>query len=127
MLLSIHTLHSPWNFLLRRAVPKYSVPTFGEALKTNYAVQKVALDHHRGWGPDNWYIGEGGSDQWDPVCRRNIEKIVRLNVAGRGRAVMDPTNNYKRIDVLDQVSDDMDCIFFHLCENPLICGGQPNL
>ena len=92
---------------------QHALPKFIEALKTNYTVQKVTLD--------------GPAFEWDSDCKANVETLVRLNVAGRERVAMDPANKRKSIDVLNQVSEDMDCIFTHLCENPFICGGTPML
>ena len=92
---------------------QYALPTFLEALTTNYTVLKVAFECAN--------LGE----PWDPAWKANVEALIRLNVAGRGRVAMDPTNKRNSINVLDQVREDMDCIFIHLCENPLICGGLP--
>ena len=97
-------------------VPKQrSIPKFVKALNTNYTIQKVTLEPIRPEKPD----------PWDFDFRTNIDALIHLNVAGRGSAVMDPSNRHKSIDVLNQGSEDLDCIFIHLRENPLICEGQP--
>ena len=92
-----------------------AIPKFVDALTTNYTVQMVALERRDLVDPD----------PWDSDCRGNIETLVRLNIAGRGRVAMDPNNTQESIDVLDQVSEDLDCIFIQLCENPLICEETP--
>ena len=53
---------------------KHAIPKFAEALKTNYVVQKVTFAPH---DPTRYAFCP-----WDPVCRGNIERLVRLNVAG---------------------------------------------
>jgi hypothetical protein len=47
--------------------------------------------------------------------------ILRLNKAGRGYFIHDPASREKGVEVLIQVSDDLDCLFYHLRENPLLC------
>ena len=112
-----YTLRS-WGPVMEEGVRgfrQHAIPKFFEALKTNYTVQKVVLEN----------IAVDLPDPWDSDCKANVEALVRLNIAGRGRVAIDPTNKEKSIDVLDQVSEDLDCIFIQLSENPLICGGQP--
>jgi len=60
---------------------------------------------------------------------REIATILRLNKAGRRYIVEDGlTSRIKGVAVLAAVSDDLDCVFMHLKENPSLCdnGGIHN-
>jgi hypothetical protein len=46
---------------------------------------------------------------------------LRLNEAGRHYLVMDGSSISKGVDVLSVVSDDVNCVFLHLLENPRLC------
>jgi hypothetical protein len=50
-----------------------------------------------------------------------IEAILRLNGAGRRYLIKDGSSIPKGVDVLSAVSDDIDCVFLHLLENPGLC------
>jgi hypothetical protein len=50
-----------------------------------------------------------------------LNTVCRLNRSGRSYLKTEPTNKRLGCDVLGAVSDDMDCLFFHLRENPLLC------
>lgn len=47
--------------------------------------------------------------------------VTRLNKAGRRYLVDDSTSKSKCIAVLAKVKHDIDCLYYHLRENPLIC------
>ena len=47
--------------------------------------------------------------------------ISRLNQAGRDYMKSDRCNVVKGVDVLGKVSDNLDCLFFHLCASPVLC------
>jgi hypothetical protein len=47
--------------------------------------------------------------------------ILRLNAAGRQYLVKDGSSISKGVDVLSAVSDDINCLFLHLLENPRLC------
>jgi hypothetical protein len=81
---------------------------FLEALKGNVSIQEVVLNYRQ----SGFYPG--------PCCadlKREVAMVTRLNVAGRKYLADEPTQ-LKGLDVLDKVSDDMDCLYFHLREAP---------
>jgi hypothetical protein len=60
----------------------------------------------------------------DPDDQYLLECIQRLNKAGRRYLIEDPTSIEKGVMVLDEVKDDLDCLFLHLQENPMLCDCQ---
>jgi hypothetical protein len=52
---------------------------------------------------------------------RTIKAIFRLNSAGRRYLIEDGSSISKGVDVLSAVSDDINCVFLHLLENPSLC------
>jgi hypothetical protein len=50
-----------------------------------------------------------------------VKAILRLNGAGRRYLIKDGSSVSKGVDVLSAVSDDMNCVFLHLLENPSLC------
>jgi hypothetical protein len=50
-----------------------------------------------------------------------VKAILRLNAAGRRYLIKDGSSISKGIDVLSAVSDEIDCVFLHLLENPSLC------
>jgi hypothetical protein len=52
---------------------------------------------------------------------RTVNAIVRLNAAGRRYLIKDGSSISKGVDVLSAVSDEIDCVFIHLLENPSLC------
>jgi ankyrin repeat protein len=50
-----------------------------------------------------------------------IGGLVRMNKSGRSRALMDPSNKLAGLAVLNSISDNVDCLFLHLRENPSLC------
>jgi hypothetical protein len=59
----------------------------------------------------------------DIACEddRTIKAILRLNGAGRRYLINDGSSVSKGVDVLSAVSDDINCVFLHLLENPGVC------
>jgi hypothetical protein len=59
-------------------------------------------------------------------CERNsmIHVICKLNKAGRKYLIDDPSNREQAIQVLAEVTRSLDALFFHLSENPSLCGGS---
>jgi len=49
---------------------------------------------------------------------------LRLNAAGRQYLIEDASTAAKGVEVLVKVSEDLDCLFTHLLENPLLCDIQ---
>jgi hypothetical protein len=68
-------------------------------LKKNYALESL---------PDISPVGDVGT-------------ILHLNAAGRRYLIEDGYSISKGVDVLSRVSNDIDCVFFHLLENPRLC------
>jgi hypothetical protein len=52
---------------------------------------------------------------------RTDKAILSLNRAGRQYLVEDGSSISKGVDVLSAVSDDINCVFLHLLENPGLC------
>jgi hypothetical protein len=50
-----------------------------------------------------------------------VKAILRLNRAGRRYLIKDGSSISKGVDVLSAVSDEIDCVFLHLLENPGLC------
>jgi hypothetical protein len=71
-------------------------------LQKNYALEKL---------PDIKYENEAG----------NVAAILRLNEAGRRYLVQDGSSISKGVEVLSAVSNEINCVFLHLLENPRLC------
>jgi hypothetical protein len=52
---------------------------------------------------------------------RTVKPILRLNEAGRRYLIDDESSISKGVDVLSAVSDDINCVFLDLLENPSLC------
>jgi hypothetical protein len=50
-----------------------------------------------------------------------LVSILRLNQAGRRYLIDDAGSIAKGVEVLVDVRDDLNCLFYHLLENPLLC------
>jgi hypothetical protein len=50
-----------------------------------------------------------------------IKAILKLNAAGRRYLIKDGSSFSKGVDILSAVSDEIDCVFLHLLENPSLC------
>jgi hypothetical protein len=50
-----------------------------------------------------------------------VGAVLRLNSAGRRYLVQDAASASKGCALLSAVSDDLDCVYFHLLENPSLC------
>jgi hypothetical protein len=50
-----------------------------------------------------------------------VKAILMLNRAGRRYLIKDGSSISKGVDVLSAVSDEIDCVFIHLLENPNFC------
>jgi hypothetical protein len=57
--------------------------------------------------------------EFDP--KGDLGVILRLNRAGRRYLVHDEGSVSKGVEVLSAVSDDLNCLMFHLLENPELC------
>jgi hypothetical protein len=52
---------------------------------------------------------------------KTIKAILMLNAAGRRYLIKDGSSISKGVDVLSAVSDEIECVFLHLLENPSLC------
>jgi hypothetical protein len=68
-------------------------------LRKNYALERV---------PNIVQGGDAGA-------------ILRLNEAGRRYLIEDGSSISKGVEVLNRVSNDINCVFLHLLENPRLC------
>lgn len=50
-----------------------------------------------------------------------FQSILRLNKAGRRYLANDGQSQSKCIAVLAKVKNDLDCLYFHMRENPILC------
>ena len=57
----------------------------------------------------------------DPDTAKQFRMIANLNRAGRNYLVRDRGNKRKGVHMLGSLSDDLDCLFFHLREDPVLC------
>jgi hypothetical protein len=51
----------------------------------------------------------------------DVSAILRLNAAGRRYLIEDGSSVSKGVEVLSAVRSDINCVFFHLLENPTLC------
>jgi hypothetical protein len=93
---------------------KLNAPMLLKAIKSCCTITSVFLKMYH-W--PNYVI----ADPWAVDLKRSIETIVRLNGAGRNYLLDSPGNQIAGFSVLEQVNDDLDCLFYHLRENPLLC------
>jgi hypothetical protein len=58
----------------------------------------------------------------DEGCRNLICSLVRMNKSGRNYITQEGASDKKKgVGVLDSISDSVDCLLLHLCENPSLC------
>jgi hypothetical protein len=62
---------------------------------------------------------------WNAPLRKRLDVVCRLNRNGRRYLQSEPSNQHMGFALLEAVSDDVDCIYFHLLENPQLCKVQP--
>jgi hypothetical protein len=84
-----------------------------EKIRSTFSTQRVCFDRY-------------SSTTRSPVnINERLGLLARLNRAGRAYLEADPSDIRKGIDVLGEVSDDAEALYFHLRENPLLCQRQP--
>jgi hypothetical protein len=83
-----------------------------EAVKQSYTIQHIIL---RSRPHPNVY------SSWDAVSVTAINVICRFNRSGRRYMKVDLSNQSEGLKVLEAVKDDLDCLYFHLRENPMLC------
>jgi hypothetical protein len=71
-------------------------------LKNNYSFQRLLRFDLQYWAGD-------------------FGAILKLNEAGRRYLVQDGSSISRGVEVLSGVSNDINCLFLHLLENPLLC------
>ena len=62
----------------------------------------------------------------DIYGRQPFSDITRLNRAGRRYLLEDAASRLKCISVLAKVKNDLNCLYFHLRENPIVCMSYNN-
>ena len=90
---------------------QYSAPALIQALETNYNVLQIRFK------PLVPSSGLQTEDPLDPNTAKSLQRLLKLINAGRGYLERDPTNAAEAVAVLGQVSDDLDCVYSHMCEN----------
>jgi hypothetical protein len=91
-----------------------SFPAVLNALRSSCSVQCIEFE------PD-WLVRDDESmDPWDPDSVNALNFVLRLNRSGRSYIKSAPTNVRRACKVLAAVSDDLDCLNFHIRENPQI-------
>jgi hypothetical protein len=86
---------------------------FGSMEMTNYEANELTSVVKRNYGLQHI---RAIPNQW-----LELHAILRLNGAGRRYLVKDGSSISKGVDVLSAVSDDINCLFLHLLENPRLC------
>ena len=97
---------------LVRPPPILTSPALCQALETNYTMWRLKLSY------------PCIRDDWDPLLRQTLNTYIWLNRSGRRYLATDPGNVRAGIQVLEQVKDNLDCIYCHLRENPALCMRQ---
>jgi hypothetical protein len=87
-----------------------SLATLADAFGTNFTIRKIRFQLPL------------LREDMVHVCR--MERIARLNAAGRKYVLTDPHDKSAGVQVLSAVSKSLNDIFFHLRENPLLCANR---
>jgi hypothetical protein len=87
-------------------------PALLKALKRNYTIQCIRLTSEPFWETQC---------SWDAASTTTISMLCRLNRSGRRYVQVDSSNRFRGLQVLEAVNDDLDCLYYHLRENPLLC------
>ena len=88
-------------------------PVLVAAISSNYALKRVSFE-----------AANCLDDPRDADFKAETELVTRLNRSGRVYMASDAENCRTTVKVLGSVSDSLDCIFFHLRGNPLLCKRQ---
>ena len=86
-------------------------PGLSRALKHNYWIKHIHLTHRYGYSP---------GDVWNTNDEKMLDVMLRLNRCNRRYLQDEAFNKHAATQVLADVGDDMDCIYYHLLENPSI-------
>jgi hypothetical protein len=90
------------NLLYKLYLNDDEVNQLASILKKNYGLQLLV--------PDLFCADDG-----------IVKAILRLNRAGRRYLIEDGSSVSKGVDLLSAVSEDINCVFLHLLENPGLC------
>jgi hypothetical protein len=109
--------HKRW---LARGLPCiHDSPALIEALQTSCSSRRVRLEADIPHGPLK-------DERFLPL-QRSLAVPCRLNMSGRAYMLTDPANQINGFKVLERVNNDLECLYFHLHENPIIVSRQGSL
>jgi hypothetical protein len=91
-------------------------PRFLDGLRLNMTIKQVVLKYRE----PGWPLSRTYKDPWCTLMKQEISMMTRLNSAGRRYLTVEPMDHRQGRAVLEQVNDDLSCLFFHLRENPSI-------
>jgi hypothetical protein len=95
--------------------PAYNSPALLESIRTSFAARPLV----------RFEMSEPPSPRavnlWDGSTNPRIQMLLRMNRAGRVYLTTDPTHRRKGSQVLESAKDDLDGLYLHLRENPLLC------
>jgi hypothetical protein len=107
----LEELSVSYEFLQRHvAIP---LPATLDAIESSYALKVVHIVHFD-------RVSYRSTDPSYLRLKLCITMITQLNAAGRVYLSTDATNRQLGLNVLGQVKNDLNCIFFHLRENPIL-------
>ena len=109
----LSTIHVNFSEFAPIAREGYASPALLEATMTHCNVQ-VTFKTTRSMSPVDAVSA-------DPDTNTQFRMINRLNAAGRNYLVSDAGNKLRGVGVLDSVLDSLDCLYFHVRENPSLC------
>ena len=102
------------DYFERRSVTS---PLLLQTFDSNYSITNICFDTYN-LDPDET---DEMLPTWDATFCANIATLTRLNREGRGWLASSPSDTSCGVQVLISVSDDLDCLYFHLRECPDIC------
>ncbi|GKZ01053.1 hypothetical protein MPSEU_001057000 [Mayamaea pseudoterrestris] len=95
-----------------------SAPLLVQALKKNYTIRSIRFKTVAAFGRSHPQT----MDPWTPEFKKSVEIIPQLNKGGRKYLIRDAMDKMAGAKVLGAVSNDLDCLFYHLSrENPMLC------
>ena len=86
-------------------------PELLRALKYNYWIEQIHLTSA---------LSQWLGDPWNVDDKMMVEKILSLNKCNRRYLQDEASNKQAGTQVLADVGNDMDCIYYHVLENPLL-------
>jgi hypothetical protein len=92
-------------------------PALMVALKTNYKIQRIVFT-------TACSLRSTQVDPWNPNLKKSIEIVPKLNSAGREYITLESADKTAGYKVLEEVNEDLDCLFYHTRENPPLCVRQ---